>query len=114
MDPDSKRLYSRFLGHTRPYWTIFVVSIFATIIIGVTEPDVPAIMGQMLNGSFAENNTDLALYYSLMLMCFFLIRGLAQYTSTTAMSWVGIKVIMDMHEAMFSKLLDTPNQLYEH
>jgi len=113
MDSDSKRLYTRLLGHTRPYWKIFSLSIFATIIIGITEPAIPAILGPMLDGSFVDNNTDSALHYSLLLVGLFFIRGFAQYVSTTAMNWVGFKVIMDMREAMFSKLLDTPSQFYD-
>lgn len=113
MDANSKRLYSRLLGHTRPYWKTFAVSIIATVIIGITEPAIPAILGPMLDGSFVENNTDSALFYSLMLVGLFFIRGLAQYTSTTAMSWVGFKIIMDMREAMFDKLLNAPADFYD-
>lgn len=113
MDPNSKQLYSRLLGHTRPYWKTFALSIIATIIIGASEPAIPALLGPMLDGSFVENNTQSALHYSLLLVGLFFIRGLAQYISTTAMNWVGFKVIMDMREAMFNKLLDTPTQFYD-
>ncbi len=113
MDSDSKRLYRRLLGHTRPYWKTFAVSILATAVIGATEPAIPAILGPLLDGSFVDNNTDSALYYSVLLVGLFFIRGIAQYTSTTAMNWVGYKVVMDLREAMFQRLIDTPTEFYD-
>lgn len=113
MESDSKRLYRRLLGHTRPYWKTFAVSILATAVIGVSEPAIPAILGPMLDGSFVENDTDSALYYSILLVGLFFIRGVAQYASTTAMNWVGFKVVMDLREAMFRRLIDTPTEFYD-
>ena len=113
MDSDIKGLYTRLLRHTRPYWKTFAVSILATLILGATEPAIPAILGPMLDGSFVENNTDSALYYSLLLVGLFFIRGLAQYTSTTAMNWVGHKVVMDLREAMFRRLIETPTRFHD-
>ena len=113
MDADSQKLYTRLLSHTRPYWKTFAVSILATAVIGITEPAIPAILGPMLDGSFVKNDTDSALYYSLLLVGLFFVRGIAQYTSTTAMSWVGLKVMMDLREAMFRKLIDSPIPFFD-
>ncbi len=113
MPQHSKGLYKRLLQHVRPYWKTFGVSIFATIIIGISEPAIPAILGPLLDGSFVEKNTDTALFYSLMLMGLFFVRGLAQYVSTTAMAWVGHKVVMDLREAMFNKLMAAPNSFLD-
>ncbi len=114
MDSDNKRLYARLLHHIRPYWKAFALSILATIVIGITEPAIPAILGPMLDGSFVDKSSDAALYYSLMLVGLFVVRGIAQYISTVAMSWVGYKVIMDLRVAMFEKLTHVPNQFYDH
>jgi subfamily B ATP-binding cassette protein MsbA len=113
MDADSQNLYARLLRHTRPYWKTFAVSILATAVIGITEPAIPAILGPMLDGSFVNNNTDSALYYSLLLVGLFFVRGISQYTSTIAMSWVGFKVMMDLREAMFRKLIDSPTPFFD-
>jgi len=113
MQQDSKGLYQRLLQHVRPYWKTFAVSILATVIIGISEPAIPAILGPLLDGSFVDKDSDSALFYSLMLMGLFFIRGLAQYVSTTAMSWVGFKVLMDLREAMFSKLTVAPNSFLD-
>ncbi|MDZ4261083.1 MAG: lipid ABC transporter permease/ATP-binding protein, partial [Pseudomonadota bacterium] len=68
MDSDNKRLYARLLHHIRPYWKAFALSILATIVIGITEPAIPAILGPMLDGSFVDKSSDAALHYSLMLV----------------------------------------------
>ena len=92
MTSDSKYLYTRLLRHVRPYWKTFALAISATVIIGLSEPAIPAILGPLLDGSFVEKSSDSTLFYSLALIGLFLIRGAAQYTSTVAMSWVGTKV----------------------
>ena len=114
MAADNKQLYTRLLKHIRPYWKAFALSILATVVIGVSEPAIPAILGPMLDGSFVDKSKESALYYSLLLVGLFMVRGIAQYISTVAMSWVGHKVIMDLREAMFHKLTHVPNQFYDH
>ncbi len=109
MQQVSKGLYQRLLRHVRPYWKTFGVSIIATVIVGLSEPAIPAIIGPLLDGSFVENDADTAFTYSLMLLGLFIVRGLAQYVSTIAMGWVGYKVVMDLREAMFNKLIVAPN-----
>ena len=114
MAADNKQLYTRLLKHIRPYWKAFALSILATVVIGVSEPAIPAILGPMLDGSFVDKSKESALYYSLLLVGLFMVRGIAQYISTVAMSWVGHKVIMDLREEMFQKLTHVPNQFYDH
>ncbi|MBI3772496.1 MAG: lipid A export permease/ATP-binding protein MsbA [Gammaproteobacteria bacterium] len=108
-----RHLYRRLLSYVRPYWKLFALSIIATIVLGVSEPAVPAIMGPLLDGSFVDKNTSSALHYSLLLVGLFLIRGIAQYISTVAMAWVGHKVVMDIRQNMFDRLLLAPTGFYD-
>lgn len=108
-----RHLYQRLLSYVRPYWKAFAVSILATIILGVSEPAVPAIMGPLLDGSFVDKNAASALHYSLLLVGLFLIRGIAQYISTVAMASVGYKVVMDLRQNMFDRLLLSPTTFYD-
>jgi subfamily B ATP-binding cassette protein MsbA len=108
-----RHLYLRLLSHVRPYWKLFALSIVATIVLGISEPAVPAIMGPLLDGSFVDKNTSSALYYSLLLVGLFLIRGIAQYISTVAIGWVGLKVVMDLRQSMFDRLLLAPTDFYD-
>ncbi len=113
MTPDSKQLYLRLLSHTRPYWKTFALAICATAVLGLSEPAVAAILGPLLDGSFVDKNSDSALFYSLLLIGLFVARGVAQYTGTVAMSWVGTKIIMDLRQAMLQKLINAPSAFYD-
>lgn len=110
---NKKHLYRRLLSHVKPYWKTFSLAIAATVIVGLSEPAIPAILGPLIDGSFVQQEKSLALYYSLLLAGLFIVRGFAQYTSTVAMGWVGNKLIMDIREAMFSKLINAPSEAYE-
>ncbi len=113
MNSNTKQLYPRLLEYARPYWKTFSFAIAATIVFALTEPAMPAIFGKLLDGSFISSDSDQALYYSLMLIGVFVVRGLAQYCSTVAMGWVGHKIIMDLRKEMFHKLMLAPTQIFD-
>ena len=43
----------------------------------------------------------------------FLVRGIATFVGTYAISWVGNKVVMDLRDEMFRKLLTLPTRYYD-
>jgi len=113
MDSNTKQLYPRLMGYARPYWKTFGFAILATIIFALTEPAMPAILGKLLDGSFVNGDSEQALYYSLLLIGVFVVRGAALYCSTVAMGWVGHKIIMDLRCEMFQKLMLAPTQTFD-
>lgn len=113
MNSDTKHLYSRLLSHVRPFWKTFALGVIATALVGASEAAIPSILGPLIDGSFVDKDTGAALHFSLMLVGLFVIRGLAQYTSTVAMGWVGHRAIMDLRGAMFHNLISAPSQAYD-
>ncbi len=113
MDQNSKQLYLRLLSYARPYWKIFAIAILATVVVGLSEPAIPAILGPLIDGSFVEQDKGSALYYSLLLVGLFVLRGAAQYTSAVAMGWIGHKIVMDLRNEMFDRLMQAPTHAFD-
>ncbi|HEB63617.1 MAG TPA: lipid A export permease/ATP-binding protein MsbA [Gammaproteobacteria bacterium] len=109
---NSKALYLRLMSYVRVYWRIFIVALIATAITGLSDPAIAAMMKPLLDGSFVERDPAYITWVPLALIALFAVRGIATYLSTIALSWVANKVVLDLRQEMFSKLLVLPSDYY--
>lgn len=109
----STRLYLRLLSYVKPYWRIFAASLLAMVVAAATEPMLPALLKPMLDGAFVKKDDTLIRLIPLLILLIFLVRGIATFISTYTISWVGNKVVMDLREEMFRKLLALPTRYYD-
>lgn len=109
----SKQLYLRLLGYVRPYRKTFILSILFTVLLALTEWVLPALFKPLLDGSFVEKDMETIRLMPLALIGIFILRGIASYTSTMAIQWVANKVVMDLRNEMFQRLMTLPNRYYD-
>ena len=106
-------LYMRLLRYVAPYRGMFGLAIFATVIVALTLPALPAIVKPLLDGTFVEKDAAVTRWIPWLIVGLFLVRGLAEYVASYAMTWVGNKVVMDLRTAMFGRLLELPVPYYD-
>ncbi len=106
-------LYLRLLGYVRLYWRAFAISIVGMAAAAATEPLVPALLKPMLDGTFVYKDDTVIRLAPFFIVAIFLVRGLATFISTYAINWVGNKVVMDLRDEMFGKLLTLPTRYYD-
>lgn len=106
-------LYRRLLGYVIPYWRVFLLSIISMVILAATDPAIPALMQPLLNGAFIEKDATTIAWMPFLFVGLFAIRGIAAYVSNLALNWVANKVIMDLRQAMFERLIDFPAHFYD-
>ncbi len=109
----STQLYLRLLGYVKPYWRAFVISIVAMVLSAATAPLLPVLLKPMLDGTFVDKDDTLMRLVPLFILVIFFVRGVATFISTYTISWVGNKVVMDLREKMFRKLLTLPTGFYD-
>ncbi|MBK9161711.1 MAG: lipid A export permease/ATP-binding protein MsbA [Nitrosomonadales bacterium] len=109
----SYQLYSRLLGYVRPYWRAFALSLLGMVVVAVTEPLVPALMKPMLDGTFVHKDQAMMRMVPAIIILIFLVRGIATFVGTYAINWVGNKLVMDLRNEMFAKLLSLPTRYYD-
>jgi len=108
-----RELYSRLLRHVSPYWRIFVLAVAAMVILAATEPALPILLKPTLDGSFVDKDlTSVGLMAGLIIVLF-VVRGAATFATTMALTWVGGKVVMDLRNQMFDKLVSLPSAYYD-
>lgn len=113
MNLSSRQLYLRLLGYVKPYWRIFLISIIGTAITAATEPLLPALLKPLLDGTFVHKDNTIMQLAPLFILVIFFVRGVASFVAAYAIGWVGNKVVMDLRDEMFHKLLTLPTRYYD-
>ncbi len=109
----SRDLYLRLLRYVKPHRRVFAISLAGTVVLALTEPAIAALLQPLLDGSFVAKDPDHIRGVPLLLIGLFLVRGIADYTSTVAMKWVATRVVMDLRNTMFARLLVLPTRYYD-
>jgi subfamily B ATP-binding cassette protein MsbA len=109
------RLYLRLLTYVAPYWRAFALGILGMVIVAATEPALPALLKPLLDGTFVHRDPQVMRWAPVLIVALFVVRGLATYLASYAVAWVGNRVVTDLRNAMFRKLLALPTPYYnEH
>jgi subfamily B ATP-binding cassette protein MsbA len=106
---DSRQLYLRLLGYVRPYWLAFVVALGCMGLSSVVEPAFPVMMKSLLDNGFANatNSWDWLIYPGAILGIF-LARAILGFVGDYTMSWVSNKVVAQMRQEMFARIVGLP------
>ena len=113
MNMTNSQLYLRLLGYVKPYWRAFMISVLGMVVAAATEPLLPALLKPMLDGTFVYKDETVIRLAPIFIVVIFIVRGLATFISTYAINWVGNKVVMDLRNEMFAKLLSLPTRYYD-
>ena len=109
----SAELYLRLLKYVAPYWRIFALALVGMVMVGLTEVALPALMKPLLDGTFVYKDQALMRWMPAIIMGIVAVHGAAEYLAAYSINWVGNKLVMDLREAMFGKLLALPTPYYD-
>ncbi|HUL41453.1 MAG TPA: lipid A export permease/ATP-binding protein MsbA [Burkholderiales bacterium] len=110
----SGQLYLRLLRYVARYWRTFLVSILGMVLVAITQAAVPILLKPMLDGSFVNKDPTWIRIIPILIVLLMLVHGIATFVSGYGINWVGNKVVLDLREAMFRKLVQLPTMYYEN
>lgn len=103
------KLYLRLLSYVRPHARVFGLAIIGMVLAAATEPLFPALMKPLLDSGFGPNAPTLSpALFAAAIVGIFLLRGILTFVSSWCMHWVGHRVVLDMRNAMFARLVRFP------
>lgn len=107
---DSKTLYLRLLHYVRPHWVAISLSLLATIVLAATNPLFPALLKPLLDTGFKPEGGgfDSPLLIAFGIVGVFLLRGIFGFLSSYGFSWISNRVVTDIREEMFAKMVRLP------
>lgn len=106
-------IYTRLISYLIPYRNQSVLTLLSMIIMAITEPAIPALMKPMLDGSFVNKDPAMIKLIPLALILLALVRGIAMFGSDFGLQWIATKVVIDLRDAMFRRLLRLPTNFYD-
>jgi subfamily B ATP-binding cassette protein MsbA len=83
------------------------------VINALTQPMFAAYLQPLLDGTFMEKDPEIIRWAPFALLFIFLLRGLSGFLSGYFMSWVGRKVVTELREEIFSRLIHLPIGYYD-
>ena len=107
------RLYKRLMVYVLPYWRTFMIAIVSMLVLAISDPAIPALIKPMLDGAFVEKDPATMKWVPILFVLLFAIRGFATYANGLALFWVSNKVIMDLRQEMFIRILTLPSSYYD-
>lgn len=109
----SFQLYKRLLSYAKPYWMMFIVAIFCTIIYSSMSASITYLIKPILDKGFVDRNLAYIHWIPVIFVGIFIIRGIANFFSNYLMSYIGKTVVMLLRQQIFSKLLRLPLSYYD-
>ena len=107
-----RALYLRLLRRVLPYRRTFALGLAAMVVLGATEPAIPALLERVV-GSFEERALDGVPVYAALFLGVFLVRGLSSFLSVFALESVAARLVMDLRQDMFARLIRIPAPAYD-
>ena len=109
----STELYLRLLSYVKPYWRVFAFGILGMMVVAATEPVLPALMKPLIEGTFIEKDPVVIQWLPAVIVGLFLVRGVATFLAAYGFSWVGTRLVTDLRNVLFGKLLTMPAAFFE-
>jgi subfamily B ATP-binding cassette protein MsbA len=109
----SLRLYGRLLSYVKPYKLAFGIAIIAMIVFAASEAAFAALLKPLLDGGFVNKDPEIIRLTPILLIVVALIRSVGGFASEYTMAWVGRRVIFDIRNQMFQRLVYLPSMYYD-
>lgn len=103
-------LYKRLLRTLSPYKAQVGLVLASLLVAAVTEPLLPILLKYLVDDTLIAKNPNMAFWIPIMVTLVFCLKGLAEYVSKVASSWVAHKAILDIRALMFRKIVELPLQ----
>jgi subfamily B ATP-binding cassette protein MsbA len=83
------------------------------VLLATTEPAIPLLLKPLLDGTFVERDPQFLFWSPILLMVLFIVRGVCGMASQAAFAWVSGKLVLDLRELMFERILTLPTSYYD-
>ena len=106
-------IYKRLAGYSLKHWRYLSLALAGLVISALTQPMFAAYLQPLLDGTFMDKDPEIIRWAPFALLIIFSIRGVSGFLSAYFMSWVGRKVVTELREQIFSRLIHLPIGYYD-
>lgn len=108
----SIKIYKRVLNDLLNYKKVFLISILSMLVAASTIPLFALLTKPLINNGFIEKDLHIIFFISLGIIVLFLIRGISSFTKYYSTAYLSSKLVQQLREKMFDKILKLPLSFY--
>ena len=106
-------VYKRLLRHAWPYRWIFLLGVVGMFVGSLAEGSFAALLKPIMDDGFVNRDERIIALTPFLLAAVFIIRGLAGFVDGYCVAWVGRKVVFDLRDLMFRRMIRLPAAFYD-
>lgn len=110
---DGNPVYRRLFGYVGRHWFILVLGVAGMVLYAASQLGFTALIRPLVDGVFVERDPWVIAWMPVALIAIFVIRGIAEFTYTFSMQWIGRRVVKQLRAEVFDRLLDLPASYYD-
>ena len=110
---DEIRLYSRLLSHVLPYKWVFAAALAGMVLVAAGDAAIVAMLKPIIDKGFVGREAGFIRWVPVFLLALGLARAVGTFIDGYCMSWVSRRVIQDLRQLMFERLLRAPTAYYD-
>src|SRR3990172_8173387 len=104
---------SRLLKYSKKYWTTLLLSVVAASLYGLVSALPTYLIKHAVDDIFIKRFSHLIIPFMMLFIFFFLLKGILEYITAYSMNWVGNKVINDIRNEFFEKIIYFPLSFFQ-
>ncbi|MEW6273213.1 MAG: ABC transporter transmembrane domain-containing protein [Thermodesulfobacteriota bacterium] len=105
----SQRIYRRLLAYLRPYvWPRFAIAIGCMLLFSATNGAMPFLVQSVFDDVFGAKDLAMLYWLPVVILCVFVVRGVAGYANSYFTEWVAQRVITDLRDEMNQRVQYLP------
>lgn len=106
--------HKRLLRYLAPYWPVLLLGIAGMAVYAASQLGFTILVRPLVDETFVERDPWVISWIPLAIVAVFLIRGIAEFTYTFSMQWIGRRVVKRLRAQVFDRLLDLPTVFYDN
>lgn len=110
--PTGIKAYFRLLSYVRPYWPAFVLSVMGYALYAASSTAFAQVM-KLLVDSIQDGMGEQRLYFPLLVVGIFVLRGVGTFFGTYFMSYVARQLVHYLRLDLFKRFLVLPSRFYD-
>jgi len=103
----------RLLGYALPYRWIVVIGILGMLMVAIAETGFAALLKPVMDGGFIERDANIIALTPIFLVGVFALRTVGAFLDQYSIAWVARKMIFDLRNDVFERLIHLPVAYYD-
>ena len=113
-EPASGALYRRLFGYVWPYKGVFALGLVGMLLAAAGDTGFAYMLQPIMDKGFVERDASYIRYIPLALCAIAVVRAIGDFIDSYCIEWVSRKVIQDLRQAMFERLVHAPAEFFDH